>query len=101
VLQNVQRDVGTAYRQPSVLELVGVPTRAGADLEGMTCRDCLGQARQRPGQDTVTARRNDCRAFYGAWGFGCAHAHLENDWFQRAIKHTCRDDAKLVPVDWL
>jgi hypothetical protein len=33
--------------------------------------------------------------------FRCDHADLENDWFQRAIKHTWRDDAKPVPDDWL
>lgn len=29
------------------------------------------------------------------------HADLEDDWFQRAIRHTWRDDVKLVPADWL
>ncbi len=49
-------DVGAAYGQPGLLELVGVPARAGADLENVTAGDRLGQTCECSGHDPAAGR---------------------------------------------
>lgn len=46
-------DVRTPDSQPGLLEDIGIPPGAGADLQRVAVRDHLGQARQRSGEDAA------------------------------------------------